>query len=184
MKTSLMLAAFAMLISGAGLAQEHPGNVVRSPNSGHAWLEQEVRHQLLNVPWYSIFDDLEFQVTGDNEVTLLGATANPALKKDAEDAVKHIEGVTKVEDKIELLPVSPMDQQIRRAEYRAIYREPALEKYALGSVPPIHIIVKNAHVQLVGWVASAQDKQIAGARAMSVGSVFAVENDLKVENGR
>ena len=182
MKVALTVGIVAMMIAGVCAAQEYPGNVGRSPNSGHAWLEQEVRHQLLNVPWYSIFDDLEFQVTGDDQVTLLGATTNPTLKKDAENAVKHIEGVTKVDNKIELLPVSPTDQQIRRAEYRAIYGEPALEKYAMGTVPPIHIIVKNGHVQLVGWVSNEMDKQVAGTRAKSVPSVFTVENDLKVEN--
>lgn len=170
------------LISGACLAQESPSNVVRSPNSNQIWLAQEVRHQLLNVPWYSVFDNLAFQVNG-SEVTLLGQTSNPTLKIDAVNAVKHIEGVTKVDDKIELLPVSPMDDGIRRAEYRAIYGDPTLDRYAMGAVPAIHIIVRGGHVQLIGWVASEMDKQVAGTRAKSVPNVFSVENDLQVESG-
>jgi hyperosmotically inducible periplasmic protein len=179
----LSVTALTALISGVCLAQEYPGNVVRSPQSEQVWLAQEVRHQLLNVPWYSIFDNLAFQVNG-SEVTLLGQTTNPTLKIDAENAVKHIEGVTKVNNKIELLPVSRMDDGIRRAEYRAIYGDPDLQRYAMGAVPSIHIIVKGGHVQLVGWVANQMDKQVAGARANAVPNVFSVENDLQVESGR
>ena len=182
LRSLFFLAASMALISGACLAQESPSNVVRSPNSNQIWLAQEVRHQLLNVPWYSVFDNLAFQVNG-SEVTLLGQTSNPTLKIDAVNAVKHIEGVTKVDDKIELLPVSPMDDGIRRAEYRAIYGDPTLDRYAMGAVPAIHIIVKGGHVQLIGWVASEMDKQVAGTRAKSVPNVFSVENDLQVESG-
>jgi hyperosmotically inducible protein len=140
-----------------------------------------VRHQLLEVPWYSVFDNIEFKVTG-SEVTLLGQTVNDTLMHDAESAVKNIEGVTKVTDKIELLPVSPMDDGIRRATYRAIYSEPQLQRYAMGTVPPIHIIVKGGHVTLIGWVASQSDKDIAGIRAKGVSDAFSIENDLRVEN--
>jgi hyperosmotically inducible protein len=176
------VAALTALISGLGSAQQYPGNVVRSPNSSEVWIAQEVRHQLLNVPWYTVFDNLAFQVNG-SEVTLLGQTSNPTLKSDAGNAVKHIEGVTKVNNEIELLPVSPMDDQIRRAEFRAIYSDSSLDRYAMGAVPAIHIIVKGGHVQLVGWVANQMDKQIAEARAKGVPNVFSVQNDLQVEAG-
>src|ERR1700726_4829401 len=83
----LALALFAALSSGVCQAQQAPGNIVRSPNSTEAWLTQEVAHQLLDVPWYSVCDDLEYQVSG-TEVTLLGETSNPTLKTDAEKAVK------------------------------------------------------------------------------------------------
>jgi hyperosmotically inducible protein len=180
---ALLLAALMMLSSSACFAQ---GKLIRGGNPGssnyEAWLAQEVRHQLLEVPWYSVFDNLAFQVNG-SEVTLLGQVVNPTLKADAETAVKNIEGVTKVNNKIEVLPPSPMDDSIRRAEYRAIYAEPSLYRYSMGAVPAIHIIVKNGHVTLVGVVANEMDKNVAGIRAMSVPNVFSVENDLRVEKG-
>jgi hyperosmotically inducible protein len=169
------------LFLGVGFAQVSPGHIVRSPNSAEVWLTQEVRHQLLNVPWYSIFDNIEFKVNG-TEVTLLGQTVNPTLKTDAANAVKNIEGVTKVSNNIEVLPVSPLDDGLRHAEFRAIYGDPALQRYAMGSVPPIHIIVRGGHVTLVGWVANQMDKDVAGIRAKSVPNVFSVENDLMVES--
>jgi hyperosmotically inducible protein len=180
----LLLVAAASLFSGMCFAQAYPGKVTGPQGSTQAysaWLAQEVRHQLLQVPWYSVFDNIEFKVNG-SEVTLLGQTVNDTLKHDAENAVKNIEGVTKVTDNIELLPVSPVDDGIRRAEYRAIYSEPQLQRYAMGSVPPIHIIVKGGHVTLVGWVASQSDKDIAGIRAKGVSDVFSVTNDLRIES--
>jgi len=143
------------------------------------WLTQEVRHQLVLLPFYSVFDNLEYKVDG-SEVTLLGQVAQPVVKIDAENAVKRIEGVTKVTNNIEVLPVSPMDDQIRRAEFRAIYSEPALQRYAYGPVPPIHIIVKGGHVTLEGVVMNQMDKNIAGIVANTVPGVFSVENNLRI----
>jgi hyperosmotically inducible protein len=105
----------------------------------------------------------------------------PTLKDDAERVVRKIPGVTRVINQIEVLPLSPNDDRIRMAEFRAIYGDPALQRYALGAVPPIHIIVKNGHVDLVGVVATQMDKQIAGIRANSVPGVFSVSNGLTVE---
>jgi hyperosmotically inducible protein len=181
-RSLLFVVAIAALASGVCLAQEYPGNVVRSPKSEQKWLTQEVRHQLLEVPWYSVFDNLAFQVNG-SEVTLLGQVTIPTVKIDAENAVKRIEGVTKVSNKIEVLPLSPMDDAIRRAEYRAIYGDPVLQRYAMGAVPAIHIIVNGGHVQLIGWVGTQMDKDVAGLRANGVPNVFSVENDLQVESG-
>jgi hyperosmotically inducible periplasmic protein len=146
------------------------------------WLTQEVRHQLVLLPFYSVFDNLEYKVDG-SEVTLLGQVTQPVVKIDAENAVKRIEGVTKVTNNIEVLPVSPMDDQIRRAEFRAIYSEPTLQRYAFGPVPPIHIIVKNGHVTLEGVVDSQTDSELAYMRANSVPGVFSVTNNLRVESG-
>jgi hyperosmotically inducible protein len=95
--------------------------------------------------------------------------------------VKNIEGVEHVDNKIEVLPVSPNDDRIRRAEYRAIYSQPALSTYALRAVPTIHIIVKNGHVTLEGAVARQSDKDIAGVQAKSVPGVFSVTNNLRVD---
>src|SRR6202030_3148262 len=134
-------------------------------------------------PLYSLFDNLEYKVDG-SEVTLLGQVTLPTVKIDAENAVKRIEGVTKVTNNIEVLPVSPMDDQIRRAEFRAIYGEPALEKYASGSLLPIHIIVNGGHVTLEGYVISQSDKDLVNIKANSVPNVFSVTNNLKVMPGR
>jgi len=145
-------------------------------------IAKEVRHQLLLLPYYGVFDDLAFKIEGA-AVTLAGATGNPVLKSDAANAVKHIEGVETVKNEIELLPVSPFDDQIRIAEYRAIYGDPSISvRYAVRAIPPIHIIVKNGHVTLEGVVANQMDKQIIYLRANSVPNVFSVTNDLLVEN--
>src|ERR1700693_3725507 len=146
------------------------------------WLTQEVRHQLVLLPFYSVFDNLEYKVDG-SEVTLLGQVAQPVVKIDAENAVKRIKGVTKVTNNIEVLPVSPMDDQIRRAEFRAIYSEPALQRYAYGPVPPIHIIVKGGHVTLEGVVANQADQELVYMRANGVPGVFSVTNNLRVQSG-
>jgi hyperosmotically inducible periplasmic protein len=143
---------------------------------------KEVRHQLVLLPFYSVFDNLEYQVSPDGAVTLMGQVANPTLKSDAENVVKKIEGVTRVQNNIEVLPTSPNDDRIRRAVYRAIYGNEVLSQYELRAVPPIHIIVKNGHVTLTGVVARAMDKQIAEMQAKSVSGVFSVDDKLQVEN--
>ena len=142
-------------------------------------LIKEVRHQLVLLPYYSVFDNLAFQVQG-SKVNLMGQVVRPTLKSDAEAAVKSIEGVTGVENNIEVLPVSPMDDQIRRAAYRAIYGDPALSRYALSAVPSIHIIVKNGNITLEGVADNETDKNLAGLRANSVPNVFSVKNNLVV----
>jgi osmotically-inducible protein OsmY len=144
-------------------------------------LGQEVRHQLVLLPFYSVFDNLEFSVKHDT-VTLMGQVVRPTLKSDAEAAVKHLEGAAQVVNDIEVLPVSPSDDRLRRALYHKIYGDDVLHRYALQAVPPIHIIVKNGHVTLVGVVATEMDKNIAGMRANGVSGVFSVENQLHVEN--
>jgi hyperosmotically inducible protein len=142
-------------------------------------LSKEVRHQLVLLPWYSVFDNLAYQVDGD-KVTLYGQVVRPTLKSDAEAAVKSIEGVASVVNNIEVLPVSPMDDQIRRAVYRAIYGDPALSRYSVQAVPSIHIIVKNGNVTLEGVVDNETDKNLAGLRANGVPNVFSVKNNLVV----
>lgn len=141
---------------------------------------KEVRHELITLPYYGVFDDLGYRVDG-NTVTLFGEVTQPTLKRDAESAVKRIEGVERVDNQIEVLPVSPMDDQIRLAVYRAIYSQPALQRYQLGAVPPIHIIVKNGNVKLVGAVGNEGDKNMAGIAANTVHGVFSVKNDLMTE---
>ena len=140
-------------------------------------LVKEVRHQLLLLPYYSVFDNLLFKVEGD-KVTLLGQVVRPTLKSDAENAVKSIEGVASVNNQIEVLPVSPMDDQLRRAVYRAIYGDSVLSRYGMSALPSIHIIVKNGNVTLEGVVDSESDKNLANLRASAVPNVFSVTNNL------
>ncbi len=142
-------------------------------------LVKEVRHQLLLLPYYSVFDNLLFKVEGD-KVTLLGQVVRPTLKSDAENAVKSIEGVASVNNQIEVLPVSPMDDQLRRAVYRAIYGDSVLSRYGMSALPSIHIIVKNGNVTLEGVVDSESDKNLANLRASAVPNVFSVTNNLTV----
>ena len=141
---------------------------------------REVRHELVMLPYYGVFDNLAYKVDGD-AVTLMGQVTRPTLKSDAENVVKKIEGVEHVKNEIEVLQVSPDDNRIRRAVFRAIYGDPTMDRYAIQAVPPIHIIVKNGHVTLVGAVAAEADKNIAGIRANGVPGVFSVTNNLLVE---
>lgn len=147
-----------------------------------AALKEEVRHQLVTMPYYSVFDWLEAQVTPDGKVTLMRWVTEPTVKNDAESRVKRLEAATGVVNKIEVLPLSTFDDQLRISLYRAIYKSDSpLFKYALQSVGPIHIIVKNGHVTLKGVVASQSDSQLAYMAANSVPGVFDVKNELKIE---
>lgn len=131
------------------------------------------------LPYFGVFDNLTYKVEGYN-VTLGGAVTSPTLKSDAESAIKHIEGVEKVTNDIEVLPVSPMDDGLRRQLYRAIYGYPSLQRYALPPIKPIRILVKNGHVVLEGVVDRESDKSVAGIRAGGVPGVFSVKNNLVV----
>jgi hyperosmotically inducible protein len=146
-------------------------------------LIREVRHQLVLLPYYSVFDNLAYKVEGD-QVILEGQVTRPTLKSDAENAVKSLEGVRSVTNNIEVLPPSPMDDQLRRALYRAIYGEPSLSKYSWSAVPSIHIVVKNGNVTLEGVVDNDTDRNLAEIRAKSVPNVFSVKNNLRVENAK
>jgi len=139
----------------------------------------EVRHKLIMLPYYGVFDYLEFSIDG-RTVTLEGQVVKAVTSSDAENAVKHVEGVEKVVNKIELLPPSSMDERIRQQVYNSIYSYGPLFKYSNIPVPPIHIIVRNARVTLVGVVDSESDKNYAGVRANLVPGTFQVTNNLRV----
>lgn len=143
-------------------------------------LVRQVRHELVMLPYYGVFDDLSYRVDSGT-VTLFGSVTRPSLKSSAEQVVKDIEGVSRVINQIEVLPTSPNDDRIRLATYRAIYGHTALNRYSLQAVPPIHIIVKNGNITLVGVVAQESDKTIANMQARGVPGAFAVENKLGVE---
>jgi len=184
----ILKAAFLVLlvqaIAGTGImnaAQEV--NAPKDARTGEAYLQREVGHVLTGVPWYTVFDILQYRVNG-NDVTLSGAVVNPTVKTDAVNAVKKIEGVEKVNDQIEVLPVSQMDDQLRRAEYRAIYSQDLLSRYGVGALQSIHIIVKDGHVTLEGQVDSQADKDAATLYAKTVPNVFSVTNDLVVTRSK
>jgi hyperosmotically inducible protein len=176
---SLVFVAPIVVAPNSAAAFSPQGKNQRSEAKYRARLEKEVRHQLVMLPWYSVFDNLAFQVNGD-KVTLIGQVTRPTLKSDAEAAVKSIEGVASVVNNIEVLPLSPMDDQLRRAVFRAIYGEAGLQRYAIQAVPPIHIIVKNGNVTLEGVVDNEMDKNLANLRAEQVPNVFSVKNNLVV----
>jgi osmotically-inducible protein OsmY len=176
MKRSPILFVTLLAISALSVAQD----AQREP-SAHAQdrITREVRHELLMLPYFGVFDYIAYKVDGYN-VTLLGQVVRPTLKSDAENVVKHIEGVEKVDNQIEVLPPSPMDDGLRLRLFRAIYGYPALEKYALGVQKPIRIIVKSGRVTLEGVVDSDGDKNLAGLRANGVSGIFSVTNNLQV----
>jgi hypothetical protein len=144
-------------------------------------LQQRVRHELVMLPYLSVFDDLAYEVDG-HTVILTGAVTRPLIKSDAEYAVKRIPGVERVDNRVEVLPLSPMDDNLRLRLYRAIYGYGPLEKYALGTQQSIRIIVKNGQVTLDGVVDSASDRDIANIRANGVFGVFSVMDNLRVGN--
>jgi hyperosmotically inducible protein len=146
-------------------------------------ITKQVRHELLMLPYLGVFDNLAYKVDG-YKVTLLGQVVRPSLKSDAGNVVKHIEGVETVDNQIEVLPASPMDDGLRRRLYRAIYRYPPLQKYALGVQKPIRIIVKNGNVTLEGVVDNDGDKNFAGIRANGVPGIFSVTNNLQVVSSK
>ena len=146
-------------------------------------IAREVRHQLVMLPFLNVFDNLAYSVTGYN-VTLKGQVTDPALKKSAERVVKQVEGVEQVDNQIEVLPASSMDDQLRLRLYRSIYGFGPLEKYARPVIQPIRIVVKNGNVFLEGVVDNKADKDMAGIRANSVSGIFSVTNNLVVESGK
>lgn len=144
-------------------------------------LQREVRHELVMLPYYGVFDNLAYRVDG-SAVTLLGEVTRPTLKSDAENVVKNIEGVDRVVNNIQVLPLSPNDDRIRLDVYRAIYGQASLNRYALNAVPPIHIIVNNGNVTLEGVVANEGDRNIANISANGVSGVFSVKNNLRLDS--
>jgi len=173
------LAISLLTISSANSAGNQDQPRQRSEKKMQENLVKEVRHQLLLLPYYSVFDNLLFKVDGD-KVTLLGQVVRPTLKGDAENAVKGIESVSSVDNQIEVLPTSPMDDGLRRAVYRAIYGDTSLSRYGMSALPSIHIIVKNGNVALEGVVDNEGDKNLAGLRANGVPNVFSVTNNLTI----
>jgi hyperosmotically inducible periplasmic protein len=164
------ICAISVLTTTMAFAQNDPAT---------ARINKEVRHELVMLPYLDVFDNLAYRVDG-NCVTLVGQVTRPTLKTDAEKVVKGIDGVDKVDNQIEVLPLSPNDDRLRRSLYRAIYGFSSLNRYALPVIKPIRIIVKNGNVTLEGVVDNQADKSVAYIRANGVHGVFSVTNNLRV----
>jgi hyperosmotically inducible protein len=173
---------FGLGIMGTAFAVDQASQTVVS--SGDTRFEQrlsgEVRHELAMIPQFTIFDNLAYRVDGGT-VTLSGQVRDAIVKDSAEKRIKRLEGVTRVDNQIEILPASFNDDRIRRQVARAVFNDARLSTYAIQPVPPIHIIVKNGHVNLEGVVRTQTDKDDAFIRANGVPGVFSVQNNLQVE---
>lgn len=177
-KTHRWAALAAGMIAMGGLCAYGSAN----PRTGPVDIPSEVQHRLLSLPYYTVFDNLAYRVDG-TQVTIMGQVVNPALPDEAVSAVKEVPGVTTVINDIQILPPSSMDARIRRAVFRAIYGDPALQRYGEPTVPSIHIIVDNGTVTLVGMVATESDRDEAYIRTKTVPGTFGVNNDLRVNPG-
>lgn len=167
----------SLALAGAAFAQGQNANGTQRMQDR---ITREVRHELVMLPQLSIFDNLAYKVDG-SKVTLKGQVRNAVLKDEAGKSVKNIEGVESVDNQIEILPPSPNDDRIRLQVARALFNDNRLTRYSMGSLPPIHIIVKGGHVTLEGVVDSDGDKNEAGIRANGVPGVFSVDNNLQVQ---
>lgn len=178
MKGLLGAALLALAAFGMGPLRASAGTTTSPAISN---ISSQVRHELAMLPWYGVFDSVGYQVNG-TEVTLTGqvTSEHAVTRDDAEHFVKSIPGVTKVINNIEVLPPSPYDNQIRHAEYRAIFSQGDLGGYTVGAIPQMHIIVKGGHVTLEGTVMNQMDKTMAGIAANTVPGVFSVENNLRI----
>lgn len=173
LRTGVLLSA-ALLAGQLAFANNH------NPTTNMSRIEQQTRHELVTLPFYSVFDHFEFRVDGST-VTLMGKVSRPILKSDAENVIKNIEGVQTVSNQIQVLPASFYDDNLRLALYRSIYGHTSLQTLVVRPVPPIHIIVENGNVVLEGAVANEMQKTIAGMQANSVSGVFSVINNLRVD---
>jgi hyperosmotically inducible protein len=168
----MILAVFLFGLAGTAMASNTPAQ----PTS----LADQVRHQILMLPYYTVFDNIGFTIQDQNTVVLTGQVTLAFEKDDAAAAMQSIKGVRKVINNIEILPLSRFDNSIRFATYWAIYSKPGFEKYAIQAHPPIKIIVKNGHVTLDGYVLNELEKTTADLAANSVPGVFSVTDNLKI----
>jgi len=167
------------LILGVVLTSVLAVSAFGAPDEQKSGLDRQVRHELLMLPYYGIFDNLEYSINGGT-VTLRGQVVRPTTSSDAVARVRKLQGVTNVVNEIEVLPLSPFDDQIRGAEYRAIFSKGSLGRYAMGTNPSLHIIVDHGHVSLEGVVDNQMDKNLAELAAKGVFGVFSVTNNLRI----
>lgn len=174
-KSTLLTIGAALLLTMPVMAQGYRNNVVSNPQ-----LAKKVRHELVTLPYYGVFDNLAYNISG-NTVTLYGDVVKPTTKSGAESRVKRLAGVSRVVNNIRVLPLSPMDDNIRAATYRSIARTGALYRYLQGANPSIHIVVDNGQVKLEGVVSNKSDKALANIAARGVSGSFGVTNNLVIE---
>lgn len=181
-RLSLMLPLFFMLLSATLISAD--ANAQANQNDRlRARIIRQVRHELITLPYYNVFDWLEFEVRNDDSVVLRGQVVRPTTKSDAERRVRDLEEVSRVINEIEVLPVSPNDDRLRRQIYYTLFSQNSpLFRYSIQAVPSIHIIVRNGRVTLKGVVNTSADKTFATTRVNSIGGVFAVKNELQVES--
>jgi hyperosmotically inducible protein len=181
---TFLAAILALGTAGSAFASSADQTSRQVTSSANQRIEQrlsgQVRHELNMIPQVTVFDNLAYRVDGGT-VTLVGQVRDAIVKDSAEARVKHLEGVERVDNQIEILPASFNDDRIRRQVARAVFNDPRLFNYGIQSVPPIHIIVKNGHVELEGMVRTQTDKDDAFIRANGVAGVFSVDNNLQVE---
>jgi hyperosmotically inducible periplasmic protein len=176
------LLVISLILTLSSLRAQRPPEVkpaTAAPKTDESQLSHEIRHQLLVLPYYSVFDYITFTLDGGN-VTLTGYVLRPTLRANAEAAAKSLEGVSSVKNLIELLPKSATDDDSRRAVYRSIFEDSTLQRYAVSEVPAIHIILRDGEVTLEGAVATEAEKNLASTRASGVSGVSNVKNNLAV----
>jgi hyperosmotically inducible periplasmic protein len=170
--TSILIVTLGVSSAGAQKNSRPPARFTQR-------VQKQITHEILMLPYYDEFDAIGFKIEGYN-VTLFGHVVHPTLKSDAEHAIKKIEGIERINNQIEVLPPSPMDDRLRVQLFRAIYGYGPLQRYGIGSNRPIHIIVDRGHVTLEGVVDSTGDKNLINIRANQVPGVFSVTNNLQV----
>jgi hyperosmotically inducible protein len=154
---------------------------LRAPTAERSRLAQEVEYRLVMLPNYTIFDNLQFELPAADTVTIQGQVVRPSLKSEAERVIRALEGVGVLVNKIEVLPIALEDEKTRTAVYSAIFSRPELQRYFIRAVLPIHIIVKNGSITLLGTVETQMDKERVGNAAKDVPGALGVTNKLKVE---
>jgi hyperosmotically inducible protein len=175
----LVLGLFAAAPSAHAQRPPVARTTAGAPKPEEPQLSREIRHQLIVLPYYSVFDYIGFTLDGDR-VTLTGYVLRPTLRSNAEAAVKSLEGVSSVKNLIEILPKSPSDDDSRRSVYRAIFEDSALQRYGASEIPVIHIILQNGQVRLEGAVATEAEKSLATSRASGVPGVSGVTNNIAI----
>ena len=178
-KFAVVLAIGLLAIPAFGAQQDRIPLV--GSDETHSFLEQQVRRELVKLPYFGVFDNLAFSVDANDNVTLYGQVMRPTLKRDAENAVKRIEGVRAVNNQVEVLPLSNFDNDLRVRAYYAIYGAPALNRYVIQPQPPIRIVVKNGNITLEGVVNNELERQLAYSRARGLAGSFEVVNNLRLD---
>jgi hyperosmotically inducible periplasmic protein len=174
-----LLTLVATLVVTFGAALIAPANT-QAQALDQTQLGRSVRHELVTLPYYGVFDNLAYQINGST-VTLYGQVVQPTTRSDAAARVAHLPGVTRVVNRIQVLPLSGFDDQIRARAYRTIFSTGDLGRYSMGTNPSLHIIVNNGHLTLEGVVDNEMDRRLAYIAARQVPGVFSVTNNLRTD---